>query len=457
MTIPEHMSSLERRAAIGLAAIYGIRMLGMFLILPVFVLYAATIPGGNNQLLVGIALGTYGLTQAFLQLPFGMASDKYGRKRVIYVGLILFAMGSFIAASAQDIYLLIFGRAIQGMGAISAAVTALLADLTREEHRTKAMAIIGSTIGAMFAVSMVAGPWLNSAIGVPGIFALTGGLALFGIWLVHSFVPNAGHYHFHSDAQVQPGRLRDVLKDPQLLRLDFGIFSLHTLLMAVFVTVPQALIEKGGLALDAHWKIYLPIMLISLLVMTPIIIFAEKKAKLKLVFVCAIILLLTGEVALGFSNGFSGLIVALLMFFIAFNVLEASLPSLITKMAPAALKGTALGVYNSAQSLGLFAGAAIGGLLNEHFGAQAVFVFGTMLVCVWLVAALTMNAPLPVRSKMFHIASLGLEDAKLLSAKLLLLPGILEAAVPAGEQAVYLKVNAKHWDEAGTKKLLEGK
>lgn len=457
MIIPEHMSSLERRAAIGLAAIYGLRMLGMFLVLPVFVLYAATIPGGDNQLLVGIALGTYGLTQAFLQLPFGMASDRYGRKRVIYVGLVMFAAGSFIAAGAQDIYLLIIGRAIQGMGAISAAVTALLADLTREEHRTKAMAIIGSTIGVMFAVSMVTGSWLNSAIGVPGIFILTGCLAIGGIWVVHSFVPNAGPYHFHSDAQVQPGRLRDVLKDPQLLRLDFGIFVLHALLMSVFVIVPHALIDKGGLALDAHWKVYLPIMLISFMVLAPAIILAEKKAKLKLVFVSSIILLLVGEVALAITNGFRGLMTALLMFFIAFNVLEASLPSLVSKMAPAALKGTALGVYNSAQSLGLFAGAVIGGLLNEHFGAQAVFMFGTLLVSFWLVAAATMKAPLPVRTKMFHIASVGLEEAKLLSDKLLLLPGILEAAVPPDEEAVYLKVNMKHWDEAGTIRLLEGK
>lgn len=457
MIIPEYMSSLERRAAIGLAAIYGLRMLGMFLILPVFVLYAATIPGGDNQLLVGIALGTYGLTQAFLQLPFGMASDRYGRKRVIYVGLIMFAAGSFIAAGAQDIYLLIIGRAIQGMGAISAAVTALLADLTREEHRTKAMAIVGSTIGVMFAISMVAGSWLNSAIGVPGIFILTGCLALVGIWVVHSFVPNAGPFHFHSDAQVQTGRLTDVLKDPQLLRLDLGIFVLHALLMSVFVVVPQALIDKGGLALDAHWKIYLPIMLVSFLVMAPLIILAEKKAKLKLVFVCSIILLLAGEVALAVTDEFFGLMAALLMFFIAFNVLEASLPSLVSKMAPAALKGTALGVYNSTQSLGLFAGAAIGGLLNEHFGAQAVFMFGTLLVSFWLVAAATMQAPLPVRSKMFHIVGVDLEEAKRLSAKLLLLPGILEAAVPPDEQAVYLKVNMKHWDEAGTIKLLEGK
>lgn len=451
-----NVSRLERRAAIGLASIYGLRMLGMFLILPVFVLYANSIKGGDDHLLVGIALGTYGLTQAFLQLPFGMASDVFGRKRIIYLGLTLFALGSFIAASADDIYMLIFGRAIQGMGAISAAVMALLADLTREEHRTKAMAVIGATIGVVFALSLVSGPALNAAIGVPGIFALTGVLAIVGIGVVHSYVPDAAPCHFHSDAEVNKGRLVDVLRDMQLLRLDFGVFCLHALLMAIFVVVPQILVSKGGLALSEHWQVYLPVMLLSFVVMAPLIIYAEKRVKLKSVFIWAIIALIAGEAAMLLAGGLAGLLVALLIFFIGFNVLEASLPSLVSKMAPAALKGTALGVYNTSQSLGLFSGAAMGGLLYEHYGARVVFVFGLGLSSLWLLLASGMRPPPAVRSKIYHIAAMSKEDARVLAARLLALHGVVEAAVLPEEGAAYLKVDAFHWDERQVVELLEG-
>ncbi|MDO8891202.1 MAG: MFS transporter [Sulfurimicrobium sp.] len=453
----DRMTPIELRASAGLAGIFGLRMLGMFLILPVFAIYATGIPGGENHALIGLALGAYGLTQALLQLPFGMASDRFGRKRVIYFGLILFVLGSFIAASAHDIYWVIIGRSIQGAGAISAAVTALLADLTREEHRTKAMAMIGSTIGLMFALSMVLGPALYQFIGVPGMFALTGVLALLAMVVVAVVIPDPPASHFHSDAEVAPARLKDVLQDKQLLRLNFGIFSLHAAQMAMFTVIPLALIESGNLAQNQHWKIYLPVMLLAFAFMVPAIIVAEKKAKLKQVFVMAVALLLLTQISLTVLVGhFWGIVAALMTFFIAFNILEATLPSLISKLAPAQAKGTAMGVYNTSQSLGLFVGGVSGGLLAHQFGHFAVFVFGATLSAVWLWLALSMRTPPAVKTRMYHLEVMDASQARVLAQRLATVPGVAEADVSAEERVAYLKVNMAGWDEEQVLKLIDG-
>ena len=451
------MTPLERRASAGLAGIFGLRMLGMFLILPVFAIYAHDLPGGDNHALIGLALGAYGLTQALLQLPFGMASDRFGRKPVIYFGLVLFAVGSLVAALSHDIYWVIFGRAIQGSGAISAAVTALLADLTREEHRTKAMAMIGSTIGGMFALSMVLGPALYESIGVPGMFALTGVLALMAIVVVAKVIPDPQTSHFHSDAEVVPARLRDVLRDAQLLRLNFGIFALHAAQMAMFTVIPFALRETGNLPESQHWKVYLPVMLISFAAMVPAIIIGEKKAKLKPIFVFAVALLLLTQVSLTFLIGnFWGIVTLLLTFFIAFNILEASLPSLISKIAPAQAKGTAMGVYNTSQSLGLFVGGALGGWLAHQLGQSAVFAFGATLSAVWLALALSMRAPPAVRTRMFHLEIMDTAQARTLTQKLAGIRGVFEAAVVAEEGTLILKVDITGWDEKAVLQLIKG-
>jgi len=292
---PEKMSAIEKRATVGLAGIYGLRMFGMFIILPVFAFYAEHLPGGGNYTLIGIALGAYGLTQAVLQIPFGWLSDRIGRKPVIYIGLVLFALGSFIAASASDIYLIILGRIVQGAGAISAAVMALAADLTREEHRTKAMAAIGMTIGVTFALSLIAAPALDRLFGVPGIFMMTGVLALLAIVVVSRVIPNPVISRFHSDTEASAGRFQSVLHNPQLLRLDFGVFALHAVLMALWLVVPLSL-RNAGLAADSHWKVYFPVLLLSLALIVPAIIYAEKKAKLKPVFVTSIAVLLASQI-----------------------------------------------------------------------------------------------------------------------------------------------------------------
>lgn len=450
------MTPFERRASMGLASIFGLRMLGMFLILPVFAIYAKSLPGGDNHMLIGLALGIYGLTQAVLQLPLGMASDKFGRKPVIYFGLALFALGSFVAYSAHDIYWIIAGRSIQGAGAISAAITALLADLTREEHRTKAMAMIGTTIGMTFAVSMAVSPLIYQAIGVPGMFALTGILSVIAIFVVAKMIPDPKKSAFHSDAEVSPARLSDVLKNPQLLRLDFGIFSLHAAQMAMFIVIPAALIASGHMPEAQHWKIYLPVMIFAFVLMVPLIIYGEKKAKLKNVFVGAIALLLVSQLLFSVMlASFWGTVFSLLLFFTAFNILEASLPSLVSKIAPVSAKGTAMGVYNTSQSLGLFTGGALGGVLASYGGHSAVFVFGAVMSVLWLLFAVTMKAPPAVRTKMYPVNQMNDAQAKLLSQQLSALGGVFEAVVVGSEGVAYLKTSMKGFDEEGVLKLAE--
>ena len=386
------MSRDEKRAGFSLASIFALRMLGLFLILPVFAIHAQTIPGGDDLTLVGIALGAYGLTQAIFQIPFGMAADTYGRKRVIVIGLLLFAFGSTVAALSTDIWWAIAGRVLQGAGAISAAVTALAADLTREQHRTKVMAMIGSSIGLVFALSLVAAPALYAAIGMSGIFWLTAILAMAAIGLVTHVVPPA--------PPLPPGPkplFRDVLLDTRLLRLNFGIFTLHMVQMAMFVVVPGLLVHYGDLPLASHWKVYLPAVLASFVLMVPAIILAEKRNKVQPVFVSAIVLLLATLLAMWLgSTNFAVVAGGLLSFFVAFNILEAMLPSLISRIAPPNAKGAALGVYNTTQALGLFVGGALGGWLVKHFDAGAVFVGGAAMVALWLAAAATMP-PVPVR------------------------------------------------------------
>lgn len=450
------MSPVELRATAGLAGIYGLRMFGMFIILPVFAFYAEDLPGGNNYLLVGIALGAYGLTQAILQIPFGWLSDRIGRKPVIYLGLILFAIGSFIAASATDIYWVIFGRIIQGAGAISAAVMALAADLTREEHRTKAMAAIGMTIGTTFAVSLIAAPALNNLIGVPGIFTMTGVLALLAMGVVYKIIPDPLVSRFHSDTEASAGRFRNVLRNPELLRLNFGVFALHAVLMALWLVVPVSL-RQAGLAADQHWQIYLPVLIISMLLIIPAIIYAEKKAKLKPVFTMAVALLLVSQVLLGLTlDSVWGTAAALLVFFAAFNLLEASLPSLISKIAPVGAKGTAIGVYSSVQFLGAFTGATAGGYLYGTHGGSALFAFCGILLALWLVLAATMKAPAAVRTRMYHVQEMDTGRASGLSRELAALPGVHEALVLASEGVAYLKVDMQGFDEERVVQLLGG-
>ena len=442
MQISEKMTRTETRATVSLASIYGLRMLGMFLLLPIFAIYAEKLEGGNNHTLIGLALGAYGLMQVLLQLPFGMASDKYGRKKIIYVGLILFAVGSMVAAVSTDIYMMIIGRSIQGAGAISAVVTALVADSTREEHRTKAMAMIGATIGITFALSLVAAPLLNQFIGVSGIFWMTAVLSLLAILVVKYAVPNPLHSQFHSDAQTAPNKIKDVLRDAQLLRLNFGTFCLHGAQMAMFIVVPFALKETSGMSENQHWQVYLPVLIASFVLMVPAIIYAEKRAKLKPVFIGAVGLMLLAQIAFALNiHVFWGIVASLFVYFVAFNILEASLPSLISKMAPAASKGTAMGVHSTAQSLGMFLGAVMGGYLSHKIGYAAVFMFCALLMGIWFLLAFGMKTPPSVKTKMYHVGDLTVLQCQHLEQSVKNLAGVVDATLIAQEHNLIVKIN----------------
>jgi MFS family permease len=444
MITADKMTPLERKASISLASIYGLRMLGMFLILPIFAIYATHYEGGNNIQLVGMALGAYPMAQALFQLPYGMASDKFGRKKMILIGLLMLIIGSIVVAMADNIYMVILGRAIQGAGAVSAAVTALLADLTREEHRTKAMAMIGSTIGVTFAISLVLGPALAQWLGIAGIFWLTAILGVLAMLVIQFVVPNPLISSFHSDASAAPAKLKDVLKNGQLLRLNYGIFALHAAQMAMFIVVPFAIQNTSNMNVNQHWQVYLPILIGSFILMIPAIIVGEKKGLLKQVFVGAVALMLVAQLCFaGLIGSFWGVVFSLFAYFVAFNTLEASLPSLISKLAPAAAKGTAMGVYNTSQSLGAAAGSLVGGYLSHHYGFSAVFIFCAVLMGIWLLASFSMKTPPAVRTKMYHLGETTDARAATLTQAISALPFVHEAVAIAKEGMLIVKIKTQ--------------
>jgi len=390
------MTPLERRASISLATIFAARMLGFFLVLPVFALEAARYPGGDDPALVGLAMGMYGLTQAILQMPFGLASDRLGRKRVIVFGLVVFAVGSVMAAAAPTLYWLIAGRAVQGAGAVSAAVTALLADQTRDEVRTKAMALVGASIGLMFALSLVIAPLLVAAIGLPGLFAVTAALALACIAIVLWWTPTEAPEHKH----MPRGKLSEVLTHSGLLRLDVGVFALHAVQIAMWVAIPTLLVQ-AGLPKQQHWHVYLPAVVASFVVMGVTLFPLERRGYLRAAFLGAVALVALVQLGLSWAvrePTVLSLALLLFAFFCGFNVLEASQPSMASRIAPPQARGAALGVYNTLQSLGSFVGGAVGGWMAKNVGHQGLFAACAGLMLLWLVVAWPMKAPAPRKS-----------------------------------------------------------
>jgi predicted MFS family arabinose efflux permease len=397
------MSREEFRAALSLSSVYALRMLGLFMILPVFALYAGDLEGVTPTL-TGLAIGIYGLTQAALQIPAGLLSDRIGRKPVIIGGLLIFALGSVVAALADSMLVVILGRALQGAGAIAAAIMALAADLTREQHRIKAMALIGMSIGLSFALALVLGPVLNDWVGVPGIFAITAVLAVGGILVVGFVVPRPVVSRPHRVAEAIPEQFGRVLRQTQLLRLDFGILMLHAILTASFVVLPLILRDQAGVAASAHWKIYLPVLVCSVLAMLPLIIMAERKGRVRPVFLSAIALLIAAELGLFFLPvTLYSVVFMMFVFFTAFNLLEAMLPSLISRIAPADCRGTAMGFYSSSQFFGAFLGGALGGVLHQYAGTHAVFLCSAIGAALWLLLALSMSRPEKLSSYIYKI------------------------------------------------------
>ncbi len=384
------LSKDEWRISGILSGVYALRMLGLFLVLPVLSLYAAELAGSQKSLWIGWAMGAYGLTQACLQLPFGMVSDKWGRKKTIYIGMTMFIVGSFIAAAATSIEWLVLARALQGAGAISAVITALMSDLIRDSVRTRAMSMVGMSIGLTFALSLVAAPLLVSVIGMSGLFVLTGVSMMLAMFAVYKYVPDP-------EKNTSSNRLPalQIALQPQLWRLNFGIFALHAAQMALFISLPFLFLQMG-IAQEAQWKVYAPMVLFGMVLMVPVIIYGEKKRKLKQTLLFAIGMMVVAQTMLATQhNVVMVMTAALVIYAIAFNVLEAILPSMVAKFAPAEQRGAAMGFYSTAQSIGLFIGGVAGGGLFSRFGFEGVFVFATALMLIWWAIAATGAAPKP--------------------------------------------------------------
>ena len=442
------MNKLERRTALSLAAVYAVRMLGLFMILPILPLYAERFEDAT-PFLVGLAIGIYGLTQASFQIPLGLMSDRFGRKKIIIGGLIIFAIGSVIAALSDNIYSIIFGRAIQGMGAIAAATMALAADLTEENNRAKVMASIGMTIGIAFAVAMVVGPILDQWYGLSGIFWITALLALIGIALVAFVVPQPKKIYHHRDAGVLSDYIMPAIKNANLLRMNAGVFVLHMIMTANFTVLP--LIFKNQIALESasHWKIYLPVFGLSFLFAVPMIILAEKYQKIKPLLIGTVAALLFAQ--LGMASSFDMiwlLLFSFLMFFISFNFLEAVQPSLVAKYSGVNIKGTAMGVFSTCQFMGIFVGGVVGGLLMQFFNQAAVFLFGAAAALIWLVLTLSLPTPRFYKSRLLKLNSSMLVDGKATTTALNEVHGVKEVAIAIEEGVAYLKVDNNELDES---------
>lgn len=438
------MHKNEMRAAGSLAAVFSVRLLGLFMIYPVFAAYAQNL-GGATPYKIGLALGIYGLSQGLLQIPFGLLSDRIGRKVMIAIGLLLFALGSVIAAISTSIDGVIIGRALQGSGAVGSVILALVADLTSEENRTKAMAMVGITIGTSFMIALVAGPIIAGFVGVSGIFWLMVVLAVIGVGIVQFVVPAPRRLSVHRDAETVPAKLGGVIRNPELLRLDFGIFALHAMLTASFLVVPALLKSTLGVGSHGQWMVYLPVLLLSVAIMVPAIIVAEKYRRMKAVFVAAVAAMAVSQLLLVFGeHNIALVLVAVTVFFAGFNVMEASLPSLVTKTAPADAKGTATGIYSSSQFMGIFIGGVGGGWAHQAGGDMAVFTLTAMIALLWLAAAATMRKPSYLTTRLVRVN--GGEDADTLAERLKQVPGVADAVVIAEDGLAYLKVDSKAFD-----------
>lgn len=444
----------ERRAIAGLAGLYASRMLGLFMVLPVLALYADAL-SGSTPLLIGLALGVYGLTQAVLQIPFGLLSDRIGRKPVIAFGLCLFMLGSMVAAQADSIQGIILGRCLQGSGAVAAAIMALLADQTREQVRTAAMATIGLSIGVAFGVAMVLGPLVSTHFGLAGVFWLTAGLALVGLVVLWKLVPPAPRRSRHRDVGLDRRQLSSVFRRSDLWRLDISIFSLHLLLMAIFVAVPLRLVN-AGIEVQRHGWIYLSIMVVAFLIMVPLVIVAEKRRRMKLMCLGAIAAITLSLLGLGLVSGLVGLLAWLMVFFTAFNLLEATLPSMLSKLAPAGAKGTAMGIYSTSQFLGAFLGGVMGGWLSQQWGLGAVFIGCALLGLVWFVVMTGMSPPRHLSSEIVALDERYQDDnLDTLMEQFARVAGVEDVMVVPSERLAYLKVDHEHLDKQALAALID--
>ncbi|SFN37261.1 Predicted arabinose efflux permease, MFS family [Izhakiella capsodis] len=434
------MTSVELRATWGLGTVFSLRMLGMFMVLPVLTTYGMALQGASETL-IGLAIGIYGLAQAVFQIPFGLLSDRIGRKPLIVGGLLLFVLGSVIAASTVSIWGVILGRALQGSGAIAAAVMALLSDLTREQNRTKAMAFIGISFGITFAIAMVLGPVITHYFGLHALFWMIAILACCAIVITLMLVPSAKHHLLNRESGMVKGSIRQVLTNQRLVKLNIGILCLHILLMSSFVALPGQF-EQAGFPASQHWKVYLVTMLVAFVMVIPFIIYAEVKRKMKSVFIGCVALLLMAEIILWHAgNHFWTLVFGVQLFFIGFNLMEAILPSLVSKESPAGYKGTAMGLYSTSQFIGVAIGGSLGGWIFGNFEAQTVFLVGAVIASAWLLLSITMHEPPYVSS--LRIVLNDVVDFDHLEKRLKAQPGVSAVFIAAEERSAYVKIDSK--------------
>ncbi len=444
----------EYTAVLLLALIMAIRMLGLFMILPVFSLHANDFTHATPQL-IGLALGVYGLTQAVLQIPLGMLSDRIGRRPVMSLGLIIFIAGSVCAAMSHSIYGLILGRALQGGGAIGSTILAMIADLTRDENRSKAMAVVGLAVGASFAVAMVVGPLLNAWVGLTGIFWVTAGLAAIAEMLVWVAIPAPPALVTKESSPIQTN-LTKVLKNRELLRLNLSIFMLHAILTAFFIAIPIVLMRVIHLSSIGQTKLYLLVLILAFLLMLPLMVMAEKKRRMKSVFLGAIAALWLVQLLLWpFHQDLIGVSGLLLVFFIAFSLLEAVLPSWVSKVAPLRYKGAAMGCYSSAQFFGIFVGGSSGGWIYAHFGVTGIFLLGSGLALIWLIIAFNLRSPPYLTTVIFNLQQFSENNLELLSQRLYGIAGIVEVAIIQAEALIYLKIDQVILNKSQLRQSLE--
>lgn len=435
------MNASERRAVFSLGLLYASRMLGLFMVLPVFFIYGRNLEQAN-EVLMGLAIGAYGLSQALFQIPFGALSDRFGRKKLIFAGLVIFFLGSVLAASSDHIYGVILGRFLQGAGAIASVLMALLSDLTSFESRTKAMALIGMSIGVSFTVALILGPIIAASFGLQGVFWITALLAVLGMLCLYYVVPTPLSATKDRNSGVFKDQVREVLKNAELLRLNLGIFVLHLCLTAVFIAVPITLQQRLGLAAEEHWWVYLTVMFLSFIAMVPFIIYGEKKQQMKKTFIFAISMLMLASLSfISTQVTFSFFWASLFFYFMAFNLLEASLPSLVSKLSPAASKGTAMGVYSTSQFLGAFVGGVLGGWLLSQYQESGVYILVASMSFIWLLIARTMRNPTNEAGMTLHFSKLVKGNQTELSQALKEIGGVEEVVLVVDDQLAYLKVN----------------
>ncbi|MCU4675844.1 MFS transporter [Catenovulum sp. 2E275] len=436
----------EKKIAAILASIFSLRMLGLFMIMPVVAIYGQQLIG-YSPMWVGIIIGAYGLTQALLQVPMGLLSDKIGRKPVILIGLTLFAIGSIVAAVSDHVFWVAVGRFLQGMGAIASAVLALAADLTREDQRSKVMAIIGMCIGLSFAAAMVVGPLLANKIGLSGLFGFTAVLAVIGILVVVTLVPNSVTKNSNRDAIPVPAQLKQLIRHPQLRKLNLGVFFLHTQLTCLFVVVPGLLVGAGFKS-ESHWMLYFPALLMSFIVLAPMMMWSMRNNKEAGMFQISIWLMAVAMLVIYlFGQSSVGLIIALIVFFAAFNFLEANLPSWVSRIAPAGQKGSAMGAFSSSQFAGAFCGGMLGGVLLQHFGQVGVLLGAASLALPWWLISRTLVLPHKTKPKILNVLVNSSADAEKMAQQLTEIQGIEEAVVIVEEQLAYLKILPAKLDE----------